>query len=79
MDGATAAGGRSCCLSSAAGNVSVPAGAVLFVAPEMVAHYVEKHGYLPPQEFVEAVLAAPLPGTPNYTDAVEPFVAGSVG
>ena len=63
----------------AAGNVGVPAGTALFVAPEMVAHYVEKHGYLPPQEFVDAVLASPTPGTADYADAVKPFVAGSAG
>jgi hypothetical protein len=62
-----------------AGNVGVPAGAALFVAPEMVAHYVEKHGYLPPQEFVDAVLTSPTPGTAAYADAVKPFVAGSAG
>jgi hypothetical protein len=58
----------------ASGNFGVPAGAVLFVAPQMVGHYVEKHGYLPPQEFIEAVLAAPMPGTSKYADAVEPFI-----
>jgi hypothetical protein len=59
----------------ASGNFGVPAGAILFVAPEMVAHYVEKHGYLPPQEFVAAVLGAPEPGTVDYANAVAPFVA----
>jgi hypothetical protein len=63
----------------ASGNLGVPAGAILFVAPEMVAHYVEKHGYLPPREFVAAVLAAPAPGTVDYANAVAPFVAGSAG
>ncbi|GAB6261036.1 hypothetical protein PSSHI_12790 [Photobacterium sp. R1] len=28
-----------------------------FAAPSMVYHYVEKHSYLPPQEFVEVVMA----------------------
>ena len=54
-------------------NLGVPAGDVLFVAPEMVCHYVEQHGYLPPAEFVAAVLASPLPGTPQYTEAVAGF------
>jgi hypothetical protein len=61
----------------ASGNLGVPAGAILFVAPQMVAHYVEQHGYLPPQEFVDAVLAAPAPGTAEYAQAVAPFVARS--
>jgi hypothetical protein len=63
----------------AAGNFGVPAGAALFVAPEMVAHYVEKHGYLPPQEFIDAVMVSPTPGTADYADAVKLFVPGSAG
>lgn len=59
----------------ASGNFGVPSGAVLFVAPEMVAHYVEKHRYLPPPEFVTAVLAAPEPGSVDYANAVASFVA----
>jgi hypothetical protein len=54
-------------------NLGVPAGDVLFVAPEMVAHYVEQHGYAPPPEFVAAVMESPLPGTSEYQDAVERF------
>jgi hypothetical protein len=55
------------------GNFGVPAGEVLCAAPEMIAHYVEGHEYAPPAPFVAAVLAAPLPGTPEYRAAVEPF------
>jgi hypothetical protein len=29
---------------------------VAYAAPELVAHYVEAHGYLPPDPFVRAVL-----------------------
>jgi hypothetical protein len=32
------------------------------VAPTLVHHYVTRHRYLPPPEFVEAVLAGPTPG-----------------
>lgn len=60
---------------SASGNIGVPAGDILFAAPEMVIHYVEVHRYAPPTEFVAAVLAAPLPGTPEYTKAVAAFRA----
>jgi hypothetical protein len=55
------------------GNFGVPAGDVLFVAPETVAHYVERHGYAPPAEFIAAVLCAPLPGTKAYAATVERF------
>jgi len=60
---------------TASGNIGVPAGDVLFAAPQMVAHYVKAHRYSPPAEFVAAVLSAPLPGTPEYTEAVATFRA----
>jgi hypothetical protein len=35
-------------------------GGVFFASPSMIYHYVEKHDYLPPQEFVAAVVAFDL-------------------
>ncbi len=29
-----------------------------YAAPELVAHYIEARGYLPPAEFMEAVLSS---------------------
>jgi hypothetical protein len=55
------------------GNFGVPDGGVLYIAPELVAHYVRVHGYQPPAEFVGAVMASPLPDTPEYGVLVEPF------
>lgn len=55
------------------GSFGVAAGDKLFHAPEMIAHYVEAHRYAPPAEFVAAVLACPLPGTPEYFNVVAPF------
>jgi hypothetical protein len=44
--------------ASGTGELWVPgAGRLIYVAPTLVAHYVEAHRYLPPQEFIEAVLA----------------------
>jgi hypothetical protein len=54
----------------AGGNLGVPGDGVLYVAPEMIAHYVSAHGYLPPDEFVQAVSVSPLPGTEEYERAV---------
>jgi hypothetical protein len=54
-------------------NFGVPRGDVLFVAPEMVVHYVEQHGYCPPAEFVAAVLRSPLPDSEEYQVLTEPF------
>ncbi|WP_456340319.1 DUF7919 family protein [Streptomyces anulatus] len=31
---------------------------VAYAAPELVAHYVEAHGYLPPSDFVDAVMSS---------------------
>jgi hypothetical protein len=67
-----------CGAFEAAGNIGVPSGEILFVAPEMLAHYVEVHDYSPPAEFVAAAIAAPRPGTAEYAAAIQPFVTGSV-
>ena len=56
------------------GSFGVPTEDKLFCAPDMIAHYVEHHDYQPPEEFVAAVLASPLPGTPEYATAVSRFV-----
>ena len=63
-----------CATFMAAGNLGVPAENVLFVAPEMVIHYVEAHQYSPPQAFIDAVMACPLPGTPEYGARAARFV-----
>ncbi len=57
----------------ASGNIGVPTGDLLYVAPEMLAHYITAHRYAPPAEFVAALMASPLPGTPEYHDAVARF------
>jgi hypothetical protein len=54
-------------------NFGVPDGDLLFVAPEMIVHYIEEHGYQPPDEFVHAVIRAPLPDTEEYQEITEPF------
>lgn len=50
-------------------NVFVPATEFLYVAPESVPHYIDAHGYRPPDTFVEAVLACPEPGTSGFEAA----------
>ena len=57
----------------ASGTFGVPAGDRIYYCPEMIAHYVSEHEYLPPPEFVAAVLACPTPGTDEYLAAVMPF------
>src|SRR5262249_46536575 len=62
-----------CCRVHDSANVLVPSGDVLFAAPAMVTHYIEAHGYKPPDAFIEAVLACPVPPEPVYYDALRPF------
>ncbi|WP_456340777.1 DUF7919 family protein [Streptomyces anulatus] len=38
--------------------VRVMGSGVAYAAPELVGHYVEAHGYLPPSDFVDAVLSS---------------------
>jgi hypothetical protein len=38
----------------------------IYAAPNLIYHYVVDHHYLPPAEFIAAVLSSPLPGTPEY-------------
>ncbi|MFD8480393.1 hypothetical protein [Kitasatospora sp. NPDC059673] len=50
--------GREVALGS--GEIRVPGrGGEVFAAPSLVAHYVGRHGYLPPASFVEAVMGCP--------------------
>jgi hypothetical protein len=47
-------------------NLFVPGTGVVFVAPEMIVHYVERHSYAPPREFLDALSACPEMGTSEY-------------
>ena len=57
----------------ASGTFGVPAAERIYYCPEMIWHYVAEHEYLPPAEFVAAVMACPLPGTAEYTAMALPF------
>jgi len=37
------------------GEVRVEAGDIVYAAPTLIVHYIDAHGYLPPEEFIEAV------------------------
>lgn len=63
-----------CCKAFSGGdNYGVPRENLLFVFPEMIVHYIEKHGYKPPDEFLAAVLASPYPDTEEFENLTEPF------
>jgi hypothetical protein len=51
-------------------NLFIPGRTFLFVCPELIVHYMNAHGYGPPQEFCEAVLACPAMGSMEYHKAL---------
>lgn len=74
-------GGKSCSFCLFAGlsdpgpiwsqeNIFVPGTGVVYVAPGGIVHYVEAHSYLPPREFVEAVLRCPDCRSNEYRTAL---------
>jgi len=46
-------------------------GGTLYAAPDFIFHYVTVHDYLPPQEFIEAVLNGVSPVSPEYLAFIE--------
>ncbi len=53
------------------GEIRVPGvGGRVYAAPAMIYHYVAEHHYRPPDEFIDAVLNAPLPGSAAYKEMV---------
>jgi hypothetical protein len=54
-------------------HVVIPSRSCVYVAPDLVVHYVEVHSYCPPQEFIDAVLACPEQSSEAYVELVIPF------
>ena len=46
--------------------ITIPGRDAEYQAPAIVDHYVIDHDYRPPDEFIDAVMSAPLPGSPEY-------------
>lgn len=51
-------------------NLFVPGDEVVYVAPSLVVHYIDAHGYAPPDEFQEAVLKCPEMRSREYLHAL---------
>lgn len=51
-------------------NLFIPADGIVFVCPELIAHYMNSHWYRPPDEFCRAVLSCPPVGSMDYLDAL---------
>ncbi len=43
----------------------------VYAAPDLIYHYVLRHQYKPPDEFIEAVLEGPKPGDVRYEELVK--------
>jgi hypothetical protein len=43
---------------------------IVYAAPTMIYHFIKDHNYQPPQEFIEAVLKAPLPDSQEYKEFI---------
>ncbi|MDP3508647.1 MAG: hypothetical protein Q8T09_11695 [Candidatus Melainabacteria bacterium] len=62
------------CKATGVKNLWIPgANGCLYVAPEMIIHYIQVHSYKPPEEFVQAALAAPAQKSPQYWQMMAPF------
>jgi hypothetical protein len=53
--------------------IAVPMDGVLYIAPGDIDQMIKLRRYLPPQEFLDAVMKAPLPDTLEYEAAVSSF------
>jgi hypothetical protein len=51
-------------------NLFVPGENCVYVAPSMLAHYIDVHGYEPPEVFWEAVMNCPEMGSDAYRQAL---------
>ena len=51
-------------------NLWLPADGFLYVAPSLILHYMDAHGYVPPGEFQAAVMACPTMRSINYLKAL---------
>ncbi len=49
----------------------IPGHGFLYVYPELLLHYINKHNYAPPQEFCDAVQNCPPLTSPEYVEAVK--------
>jgi hypothetical protein len=47
-------------------NLFIPTRGFVYVAPGRIDHYIEVHGYSPPEGFAEAVLTCPNPRSSEY-------------
>jgi hypothetical protein len=59
-----------CLAHDSNGSLFVPGGNVVFAAPVAIDHYVDVHRYLPPKQFLDAVVDCPPMGSEEYLSAL---------
>jgi hypothetical protein len=63
-------------LPASSSNLFIPGNSVVFVAPGRIDHYIEAHSYLPPKQFITAVLTCPDLHSDEYREALRVSNAG---
>lgn len=53
------------------GEIRVLGNSTVYAAPALIFHYVAEHHYKPPQEFVDAVLTGPQPGSKEHQNCLD--------
>jgi hypothetical protein len=57
------------------GELIVPSDDVCYVAPVLLAHYVEAHGYKPPSKFIDALRKCPPQRSELYMERISQFLS----
>lgn len=55
-------------------NLWIPGRQVIYIAPAMIAHYIEAHEYTPPDEFIDAVMHCPPQKSAPFMDLMKPYL-----
>ncbi|MFB2894520.1 hypothetical protein ACE1CI_16545 [Aerosakkonemataceae cyanobacterium BLCC-F50] len=61
------------CLGIGNGEIRIIGQSAIYAAPSLIYHYVVLHSYKPPEEFIEAVLFGPAPGSKEHETLLERY------
>jgi len=51
-------------------NLFIPGNECIYMVSGGIVHYLDKHSYSPPEEFISALLSCPLPSSTEYEEAL---------
>lgn len=54
-------------------NLFIPSAETIYLVPGMIIHYIEQHGYVPPQAFIEALRVCPPQGSGEFMALLKNF------